>query len=230
MTQSNQILPKSWDSPCNPIKIKIIEKVISSSKITDILDIGCGNGIYEKYLTKSGKNVIGLDAFQTPDLHHNFDFIRHDVELGLPFVSNHFDMVMAWDILEHVDDNMLLKEIMRVLKPDGFLLLSVPNEDDHKLSSCYLTYIHRKDMTHRRTYTKKSLITLLSGSGLNRIVIAPDGGQIYPYLVLSFIHNSVMNYITKKWLDILSMFHFIDIMDCHGDLYGKAQKPAEVLD
>lgn len=51
-----------------------------------------------------------------------------DIQKGLPFKSDFFDLVIATEILEHVfDTDALLSEIRRVLKKDGILIMNVPN-------------------------------------------------------------------------------------------------------
>ena len=52
-------------------------------------------------------------------------FLCSDV-LDLPFEQESVDAVLAFEIIEHVDSNLLLKNIHRVLKPGGILCLSTP--------------------------------------------------------------------------------------------------------
>ena len=90
-----------------------------------ILDVGCGTKPYQhffehttgyigmEYDTPEGRSMNGPDVFYDGDT--------------FPFADNHFDSVIATEVLEHVfNPNDFLSEIHRVLKPGGFLLLTTP--------------------------------------------------------------------------------------------------------
>ncbi len=94
-----------------------------------ILDVGCGTGGNLSLLSQFG-DAEGVDV--SPDA---LDFCRErgleNVTLGaaeeLPYEEGRFDLVTALDVIEHLDDDVAgLREIRRVLKPDGRLLIFVP--------------------------------------------------------------------------------------------------------
>jgi len=77
------------------------------------------------------KNVVGLDAVATENLPYNY---RSSLKIDLnnpypyPFIDDCFDTVTAGEIIEHVTNlDSFLKEISRVLKPGGKLIISTPN-------------------------------------------------------------------------------------------------------
>ena len=97
-----------------------------------VLDIGCGNAIFTKWLKQKAELVIGTD--------HNADQLCSQTleEQGLsgiastaealPFGDDSFDIVVMSDVLEHVDDDQAaIGEALRVLKANGRLLVSLPN-------------------------------------------------------------------------------------------------------
>ena len=94
-------------------------------------DIGCGTGYLLKKLIASGWKSIGLDPFprgeslQTP-------LSRHVVRGTTDAVgSARFDLITAVEVIEHAGDYLyLLKEMRRLLKPGGRVILSVPNNWD----------------------------------------------------------------------------------------------------
>ena len=87
-----------------------------------ILNIGCGANKYKGL--EVWDKVIGLDAQKFPDID-----VVHDLnELPLPFKDNKFDAVYASHIIEYISDlKGLLKEIHRILKPDGMFEVIVPH-------------------------------------------------------------------------------------------------------
>ncbi len=218
---AESVMPSpSWDTPINPIKLKWIDCVAPMGRV---LDVGCGNGTYSRYLAAKGLTVVGVDKYFTDPV-QGVEIVPHDVEHPLPFDAASFDLVMAWDILEHVNDMLLIQEIIRVLRPGGIVLCSVPHADDSLLLCVGLTFVHHKDKTHRRVYTQESLRALLEGHGLGDLVIEADGGQSYPYLVLSFIPNAFLRFLTRCWLALLRRLGQMDVNVCHGDLYASARK------
>jgi 2-polyprenyl-3-methyl-5-hydroxy-6-metoxy-1,4-benzoquinol methylase len=114
-----------------------------------ILDIGCGVGSISIKLKDRGFIVTGVD-FSTIGIEkakeRGIDAILTDIDKsGLNFQDNYFDVVWAGDIIEHVFDPIFLfKEINRVLKKDGILLLTTPN--DFNLYSRLLIFLKGKSI------------------------------------------------------------------------------------
>src|SRR4030042_1962952 len=89
------------------------------------LDVGCCRGGLRKYL-HSGLEYYGVDA-----LINNFEnYIRVDLNSKiLPFKNKQFDAINCSDVLEHLFyPSEILKEIKRVLKDNGSVLVSLPND------------------------------------------------------------------------------------------------------
>ena len=96
-----------------------------STKSLKVLDVGCGERIYEHIFP--GSEYIGIDVevsgrspeYKKPDKYFNgFD---------IPFPDKTFDVILCTEVIEHCSSpEKLVKEIYRVLKPNGELLLTVP--------------------------------------------------------------------------------------------------------
>src|SRR5215831_3044766 len=86
------------------------------------LDVGCGMRPYENTFFAGASKYIGTDYLSERS--------RPDVvcsALDLPFAENEFDTVVSTEVLEHVPDPLrALREMHRVLKPGGCLVLSTP--------------------------------------------------------------------------------------------------------
>ncbi len=87
-----------------------------------LLDVGCGRRPYQHSFFAAASQYIGVDFL--------LDRSEPDVvcsALGLPFAADAFDTVVSTEVLEHVPDPLLaLREMRRVLKPGGCLILSTP--------------------------------------------------------------------------------------------------------
>jgi len=132
-------------------RIKTIIKTIAgfNRDFSQVLDIGGGLGLFSMNfkLNFPRSSVIILDKSlykgikeiltKYPNLKIT-DYVQEDIQKETPFDSNSFDLIFALDILEHVENpSIAIDEILRILKEDGFLFISVPTE------SILLTIIRR---------------------------------------------------------------------------------------
>lgn len=85
----------------------------------NVLDVGCGKKILKKYLS-------GNIYYQGIDAEEGEDVISFNLEKGIPFKNESFDIVFCLDVLEHLDNpQFLLEEILRVAKKE--VIISLPN-------------------------------------------------------------------------------------------------------
>jgi SAM-dependent methyltransferase len=113
----------------------LFDELCRGRVIHDALDVGCGNGVFGIDLkNKSGCRLSGVDGspFGIEESRKaGYDDVRLCSDLcgqPLPFPNENFDFVLCKDVLEHLLAPLnLLKEIRRVLRPDGVLLSHVPN-------------------------------------------------------------------------------------------------------
>jgi len=96
-----------------------------------ILNVGSGPGVDIEFLVNENE-VHAIDIVEeTLQIAASKGFIPHNIDLNmgyLPFKKDYFDVIIATDILEHLfQPKKLLCEIHRVLKKDGFAIVSVPN-------------------------------------------------------------------------------------------------------
>ncbi|WP_166963671.1 class I SAM-dependent methyltransferase [Yeosuana marina] len=159
----------------NNLDIYVIRKAILNSiteniyRFTgDLLDIGCGKMPYRDYVLKHSKvkSYVGLDIEMALEYDASVkpDF-TWDGET-MPFENESFDCALGTEVLEHCPEPaIILKEVYRVLKPEGIFFFTVP----------FLWNLHEVPNDEYR-YTPFSLERHLKNAGFNEIEIKATGG------------------------------------------------------
>jgi len=135
------------------------------SKITDhrpqILDVGSGTGANLKMLAQFGE-AQGVDVSADAVAfcrERGLENVRLGAAESLPFDDNGFDLVTALDVVEHMDDDVAgLREMHRVLRPGGRLLLFVP-------TFMFLWGLQDEVSNHRRRYRLAELRRAVTAAG-----------------------------------------------------------------
>jgi 2-polyprenyl-3-methyl-5-hydroxy-6-metoxy-1,4-benzoquinol methylase len=139
---------------------------------TTLLDIGCGEGFFLYNAAKAGYTAKGIEISQEAAEYAGREFDL-DVEAKpfeeLQFPENYFDVVTLWQVLEHVPYPLIvLKEVHRILKPDGLLATSTPD-----IESILAKIFRRKWWNLRRLhinqFTTKTLTDMLKSAGFNNV-------------------------------------------------------------
>jgi SAM-dependent methyltransferase len=129
------------------------------------LDVGCGTGANASVLAARAAFSVGIDASQIPLGLRATDQPGHDARLrgdatALPFPDHSFDLVVALDVLEHLDDDAAgAREIRRVLRPGGVVVIFVP-------ALRLLWGLQDQVSHHRRRYHREQLGQLAFAAGL----------------------------------------------------------------
>jgi SAM-dependent methyltransferase len=126
-----------------------------------ILDVGCGTGANLEMLSRFG-DAEGIDVSQEAlsfCRERGLKNVRWGEAEGIPFADGTFDLVTAFDVVEHLDDDVGgLKEIYRVLRPGGRALLFVP-------AFMFLWGVQDDVSHHRRRYTLSNLKQAVEAAG-----------------------------------------------------------------
>ena len=143
-----------------------------------VLDLGCGEGFMAEKLGKNGNRVTGVDVLERPKLAGAFEkYVSASLERGLEAAEEGlrdetFDKILLMDILEHLTDpGKLLRDCQGHLKPQGQLIVSVPNVANVSVRLGLLfgrfNYAERGilDQTHYRFFTRKSVRRLVESCG-----------------------------------------------------------------
>ena len=112
-------------------RLRLIRAAAPALESATVLVDGCGLGMYVRALQPYAARVVGLDI--------EWERVRNGRQAGLrsllagaaerlPFHEGSFDLVLSHEVLEHVqDDRAAVREIIRVLRPGGRLVLFTPN-------------------------------------------------------------------------------------------------------
>ena len=126
-----------------------------------ILDVGCGTGANLLMLSKYG-DAEGVDVSEDALAfcrERGLDKVRLGDGEELPYADGTFDLVTAFDVVEHMDDDLAgLREMRRVLRPGGRVLLFVP-------AFMFLWGLQDDVSHHRRRYRLPELRRVLEEAG-----------------------------------------------------------------
>ena len=155
-----------------------------------ILDLGCGTGGSFSLLRNFG-TVVGLDVSPLALKFAKEKGMKHLV-LGsaenLPFADNCFDIVAALDVLEHLeDDRQALREIFRVLKPNGAFVFTVP-------AFMSLWSVHDIALAHKRRYLWREIHDKVVQAGFRLHCLSY---AICPLLPVVFVFRKVQNLLMR---------------------------------
>lgn len=118
------------------------------------LDAACGEGYGSALLAQSAESVEGVDISELAITHARQRYgglghVRFQVAdcIQLPFADDEFDRVVSFETLEHLDTHdELMAEFRRVLKPDGFLILSSPDKASYSDLQNTVNEFHVKEL------------------------------------------------------------------------------------
>ena len=137
-----------------------------------VLNVGVGNGTFERLARARGLEVFALDPSEEAIAR-----LRRTLDLGdaarvgrceaLPFDAAFFDAVVMSEVLEHLDDGTLtaaVAEVVRVLRPGGLFLGSVPSRENlaqHNVICPHCAAVFHR-WGHRQTFTPARIAAVVA--------------------------------------------------------------------
>ena len=182
-------------------RYRYVRKFIREQRV---LDVACGSGFGIKILSSVSPVIVGVDySFEAVNF-AKLNFMRR-VDGGvlanassIPFVDNSFDVVVSFETIEHLREPVkFLKEIKRVLVPNGQFYISTPVKKGNRL-----------DQYHLHEYGIDEFINLLS----RFFSIDKVEGQRFMFSPLFFLFS-------LEWLNNLKKISFVKSF--YRDYYGK---------
>ena len=180
----------------NPLKSRLIRENLVPGPV---LDVGCGNGLYGLKCQDICKDITQLDVTdRRDDKARHLPFVEANVEAH-DFPANAFSNIIAFDIIEHLDDDsaFLLKSF-KWLRRGGRIFISVPNEDNSMLEPLNLSHVHFTDKTHRREYSQEKFKCLLDSTGFNVLALLPHFNTAIAGVPLLLAKNNPVSKVLAK--------------------------------
>jgi len=161
----------------------------------EILDAGCGTGLTLQELRPLG-SATGVDLSDEALAFcrmRGLENVYNADLVDLPFAADHFDIVTALDVLEHINnDAAALAEFRRVLKPGGRAFIFVPA---HR----WLWSLQDEVSEHKRRYVARTLRETVTGAGL----------EVERQTYVSTLLLPVI-YLGRQWLKVRRIFQKFD--------------------
>ncbi len=151
------------------------------SQDKDILDFGCANGVFLRFLNSRGvskQNLYGCDIssqmLEEAEIHSNNLFLSTEIVSH----QNKFDLVTLWDVLEHImNPKEHIHNIFKSLKHDGKLLIQTPNYGvlAEKFGEDFAHYLV---LEHINLFSRKAAVELIESVGFRLVSEGSFGANI----------------------------------------------------
>jgi SAM-dependent methyltransferase len=182
-----------------------------------LIELGCGTGRLLASLDLEGLEVLGVEGYaesleRAAARGVTATLLQADVG-ALPVADAQFDLVLAFDVLEHVPSERFLREARRVARAGGRLLLSVP-------ASPRLWSAHDAQAGHRCRYTVRQLRRELRDAGWIPSRHTHYQFILYPAVWASRMRATGVNALERRpprWLDrLLSAINRLEVAALSG--------------
>lgn len=158
-----------------------------------MLDVGCGRGIMLNELKKKGWSVSGSQVSKTAAAHikksYGIDCFIGELPFS-PFIQNSFDIVTMYHVLEHLSDPFLYLDYCRkLLKPEGYLFIEVPNADSWSSKVTKDAWMGWDPLYHLYHFTPTTLSLALKKAGFVPVEWGNFSCEYGPFTTLQSLLN-----------------------------------------
>ena len=173
----------------------------SESQKGTLLDIGAGTGDFLVVAKKDGWEITGIEPGEKPR--------NIAIQKGVSFANNlealadnSFDVITMWHVLEHVPDlEFQIKELKRLIKPNGTILIAVPNFNSFD-ANYYGKFWAAFDVPrHLWHFSKTAIDKLFAVENLKLVKIVPmKFDSFYVSLLSEKYKHGRMNFLKAFWI------------------------------
>ena len=194
------------------IRKRLVDKIASLAPQLHgkLLDFGCGAKPYQE-LFSNVESYIGVDIEDEGQHDHKNEQIDFYYDgKTLPFDNETFDSILTSEVLEHVPDvDSILKELTRVLKPNGKILVTVPFAwQEHELPYDF------------RRFTTTGLKKCLTDKNFDILIEEKTGHYIEVVIQLWMTYLRSLIYVKNKYINLILNVIFIFPVCITGLLYS----------
>jgi len=174
------------------LQTKFIIKSLDDKKIETVLDLGAGTAPFKKFFKADTYLCIDIENRQNND-----NVILADINDGIPVDDNRVDVIICFEVLEHLKKPaFVIQEINRVLRPGGKLILSTP----------MVWKVHEPPNDFFR-YTEFGLQYLLESAGFKKYQIKQSNN--YLYTLCQLINMQLEN---KFFIPLVIFFNVLGLL------------------
>lgn len=183
-------------------KLKLINTESAKGRI---LDIGAGVGDFLSVCKNDGWETIGIepsDKAKTIAIKKGVSFVENLSELE----SNSFDVITMWHVLEHVPDlENQIKELKRLIKPNGTVIIAVPNFKSFDAKHYGVFWAAYDVPIHLWHFSKTAIKKLFAKENLELVRVLPmKFDSFYVSLLSEKYKSGKMNFIKAFFVGLKS--------------------------
>ena len=168
---------------------KHLDEIVSTfepyRKNNRVLDVGCGAGTFLEAAGRAGWKAIGVEVSRTASEHirqRGFEVFCGELQQA-NYPHDHFDVVIASEVLEHVPDpRTMIEEIARVLRPGGLLWATTPHGRGISARLLGSKWSIVCPPEHLQLFSVASMKKLLGSAGFRKVSVATHGTNPFEIL------------------------------------------------
>ncbi len=204
-----------WVNSRHRLFKRLVQCYLPSKGVANFLEIGCGTGNFiQQILELESIHITGSEVYLKGLKYAqknipNVDFIQLDISQGK--INERFDLIVAFDVLEHIDDdNSSLENINQMLNQGGSVIISVPQ---HMFLWSKLDDI----VKHKRRYSRQELLAKVKANGFEISYTTSFVFALFPLMLVSRLFDKGNNESKSEEEELEKRVQFSRGLNCFFD-------------